>query len=78
MISSQTEKETQQKVIKLLNQLTTRQRHVIYLRYFEELEFETIARIMNMQVQSVRNLISRGLLQLRDLTLILLLSVICD
>jgi RNA polymerase sigma factor (sigma-70 family) len=78
MISVQTEKETQQKVIKLLNQLTPRQRHAIYLRYFEELEFETIARIMDMQVQSVRNLISRGLLLMRDLTLILLFSIICD
>jgi RNA polymerase sigma factor (sigma-70 family) len=71
MISSQTEEETHERVIKLLNQLTTQQRHAIYLRYFEEIEFENIAQIMNMQVQSVRNLISRGLLAMRNFILIL-------
>jgi RNA polymerase sigma factor (sigma-70 family) len=71
MISSQVEKETQQKVINLLNRLTPRQRHVIYLRYFEELEFETIAQIMDMQVQSVRNSITRGLQVMRTLVIIL-------
>lgn len=71
MISSQIEKETQEKVIQLLNQLTPRQRHAIYLRYFEELEFETIAQLMNMQVQSVRNSISRGLQVMRDFMVIL-------
>ena len=71
MISSQTEKETHERVIKLLNQLTPQQRHAIYLRYFEDIEFENIAQIMNMQVQSVRNLISRGLLAMRNLIVIL-------
>jgi RNA polymerase sigma factor (sigma-70 family) len=66
MISIQAEKETQEKIIQLLNQLTPRQRHAIYLRYFEEMEFETIAHIMDMHVQSVRNLISRGLQLMRN------------
>jgi RNA polymerase sigma factor (sigma-70 family) len=68
LITSQTEKENHEVVISLLNQLTQRQRHAIYLRYFEDLEFEKIAQIMNMNVQSVRNLISRGLLVMRKLT----------
>ncbi len=66
MISRQDEKETREKIIQLLNQLTPRQRHAIYLRYFEEMEFETIAQIMDMHVQSVRNLISRGLQLMRN------------
>ena len=66
MISRQVEKETQEKIIRLLNQLTPRQRHAIYLRYFEEMEFENIAQIMDMHVQSVRNLISRGLQLMRN------------
>jgi RNA polymerase sigma factor (sigma-70 family) len=73
MISSQTENETHERVIKMLNQLTSQQRHAIYLRYFEELEFENISQIMNMQVQSIRNLISRGLLVMRKLVVIILL-----
>jgi RNA polymerase sigma factor (sigma-70 family) len=70
IISDQVEKETQEKVIHLLNQLTPRQRHAVYLRYFENMEFETIAQIMDMQVQSVRNSISRGLQVMRDLMVV--------
>ena len=71
MISSQIEKETEAKIINLLNQLPPRQRHAIYLRYFEEMEFETISQVMNMNVQSVRNLISRGLQVMRKFSLII-------
>jgi RNA polymerase sigma factor (sigma-70 family) len=71
MISGQTEKETQEKIIYLLNQLPPRQRHAIYLRYFEEMEFETIAQVMKMNVQSVRNSICRGLQLMRDTVVIL-------
>ena len=66
MISGQVEKETHEKIVQLLNQLTPRQRHAIYLRYFEDMEFENIAQIMEMHVQSVRNLISRGLQLMRN------------
>jgi RNA polymerase sigma factor (sigma-70 family) len=70
IINEQVEKETQEKVVALLNELTPRQRHAIYLRYFEDLDFETIAQVMDMQVQSVRNTISRGLNVLRDMLVI--------
>jgi RNA polymerase sigma factor (sigma-70 family) len=70
IINEQVEKETREKVIALLNELTPRQRHAIYLRYFEDLDFETIAQVMDMQVQSVRNTISRGLCVLRDMLVI--------
>ncbi len=55
--------------IKALNELTSRQREAIYLRYFEELEFETIAIIMETNVQSVRNTIYRGMEVMRDFML---------
>jgi len=67
IISEQVEKETQSKIIQLLNQLTPRQRQAIYLRYFEDMEFETIAQIMEMKIQSVRNCISRGLQVMHNL-----------
>ncbi|MBK7711832.1 MAG: sigma-70 region 4 domain-containing protein [Bacteroidales bacterium] len=55
----------------MLNLLPPRQRHVIYLRYFEEMEFENISQVMNMNVQSVRNSISRGLQVMRNSGVIL-------
>ena len=76
LISSQVEKETQEKIINLLNHLPARQRHAIYLRYFEEMEFENIAQVMNMNVQSVRNSICRGLQVMRNLLLILYFCLI--
>lgn len=55
------------KVISALNQLTKKQREAIYLRYFEELEYSEIAEVMNINLQSVKNNVHRGLTALRDI-----------
>ncbi len=70
LINSQVSEETRNRVIEALNQLTPRQREAIYLRYFEEMDFETIAHVMEMNIQSVRNTIFRGMQVMRDLMLI--------
>jgi RNA polymerase sigma factor (sigma-70 family) len=67
LISQQVSEETRLKVVEALNKLTIRQRETIYLRYFEDFDFETIAIVMDMNVQSVRNLLYRGMKVLRDL-----------
>lgn len=67
LISEQISDAIHTQVICALNKLTKRQREAVYLRYFEELDFETIAHVMNMNVQSVRNNLSRGIDLLRDL-----------
>ncbi len=69
LINDQVSVDTRQQVIAALNKLTSRQREAIYLRYFEDLEFETIAQVMEMNVQSVRNLLQRGMQIMRDLML---------
>jgi RNA polymerase sigma factor (sigma-70 family) len=69
LINSQVNEETRNRVIEALNQLSPRQREAIYLRYFEEMDFETIAHVMEMNVQSVRNTIFRGMQVMRDLML---------
>jgi len=51
---------------KLLDQLSPRQRNAITLYYIEEKKYEDICVIMDMNYQSVRNLIHRGLLKLRS------------
>lgn len=70
IISSQVTEEIRERVIHALNQLKPRQREAIYLRYFEENSFETIALIMDMNIQSVRNTLHRGMKALRDLMLL--------
>ena len=51
----------------LLAQLSPRQREALILYYIEERKYEDICQIMNMNYQSVRNLMHRGLTKLRSL-----------
>ena len=54
-------------VKRLLDQLSPRQRVALTLFYIEEKKYEDICEIMNMNYQSVRNLMHRGLTKLRSL-----------
>ena len=54
-------------VRRLLDQLSPRQREALTLYYIEEKKYEDICEIMNMNYQSVRNLMHRGLSKLRTL-----------
>ena len=54
-----------QKLLDALNQLSPRQKEVIYLRYYEELGYEEIAGIMNITVKASYKLTARGLETLR-------------
>ncbi len=69
IIQQQVSEENQLKIVEALNRLSSRQREAIYLRFFEELDFEMIANIMDMNVQSVRNTLHRGLQAMRNLML---------
>lgn len=67
MIEGEEEKALCKRVLEVLNQLSSRQREAIYLRFFENLEFETISHVMDVNIQSVRNAIHRGLQTMREL-----------
>ena len=54
-------------VKRLLDQLSPRQREALTLYYIEEKKYEDICEIMNMNYQSVRNLMHCGLTKLRSL-----------
>lgn len=57
---------TQRKLIaRMMETVTPRQREVLYYRYEEELSYEEIGELMQMNYQSVRNLIHRSILKLR-------------
>ena len=70
IIQQQVSEENRLKIVEALNNLSSRQREAIYLRYFEELDFDMIAIVMDMNVQSVRNTLHRGLQALRNLMLL--------
>lgn len=48
-----------------LDKLTARQREVIYLRFYHNLDFSQISDVMEMNIQSVRNLLFRSLEKIR-------------
>lgn len=67
----------QHKITELLNELPKRQKEVIYLHYFEEMDYTQIAAIMGINYQSVLNLTQKALQKLRSadlLTILLSLS----
>ena len=51
------------------SQLTPRQREVVFLRFYHELPLSEIANVLNMNIQSARNLLFRALSKLRKLIL---------
>lgn len=51
---------------KALNDLSPRQKEAIYLKFTEELEYEEIAEMMEMGIESCRNLIYRAIKSLKD------------
>ncbi len=63
-----TERELMQnaQVAHLMNHLTRRQRQAITLYYLEERKYDEICSIMHMNYHSVRNLMHRGMLKLRE------------
>jgi RNA polymerase sigma factor (sigma-70 family) len=66
------------KIAILLNGLPKRQKEVIYLHYFEDMDYAQIADVMGINYQSVLNLTQRALQKLRSADLlVLLLSLSC-
>ena len=62
--------ETNEELLKTLNQqiilLTKRQQEIIYLRFFENLDNESIAQVMSISKQAVANLLYRTIHELKD------------
>jgi len=59
--------EQSKKLLEALNQLTGRQKEVIYLRYFEEMSYEDIAQLMDISVKGTYKLLYRALDALKDI-----------
>ena len=69
LIQKEDAEEIRQKVENVLNQLTHRQREVIYLRYIQECSYEEISEIMQISVAACRNLISKSINRLKKSSL---------
>jgi DNA-directed RNA polymerase specialized sigma24 family protein len=60
-----------------MGRISDRQREIIHMKYIQQLDYEDIARIMSLNYQSARNLVTRALAALRkEMTLILLILIL--
>lgn len=66
LIDVEDHNELQGKLIKAMENLSSRQKEAIYLKYSEGLDYDDICEAMDLKYQSVRNLISTGILRLRE------------
>lgn len=66
MIENETVSEIREKVRRSINRLSKRQQEVLYLQYFQNLNREEIAEIMNINLQSVSNLIQTAFSSFRN------------
>ena len=65
IIASEDDTRRKQQIGKLLNALPKRQKEVIYLKYFDDLDYDEIAQIMGINYQSVVNLSFKAIRFLR-------------
>jgi RNA polymerase sigma factor (sigma-70 family) len=56
----------QKNLVKHLNELPPRQKEVLYLKYYSELNIDEIAKVLEINYQSVLNLIHKGIKKLRQ------------
>lgn len=79
LIEKEISEENQQKISLALNKLSKRQKEAIYLKFYAEMDYQQIAKIMQLNYQSVRNLVHTSLKKLRQIlamVIILLLSIL--
>ena len=66
IIETETHNKRVLQLKRLLNDLSPRQYEALVLYFYDEFSYDEIASIMNLNSQSVRNLVQRGLTQLRQ------------
>ena len=66
LIQQEENEEVNLKLINCLKKLSPRQREVIFLKFSQNLGFQQLAEVMEMNIQSVRNLLFRALEKIKS------------
>ena len=66
VLNNESQRQLRQQIEGVLTNLTAKQKEVIYLRYYEGLNFEEIARNMNLSVKACYKLMGRAITILRE------------
>lgn len=66
LIMKEDAEEIKKKVEEVLDQLTDRQREVVFLRYIQEYSYEETSEIMQISIAACRNLVSKSFLKIKN------------
>ena len=66
LIEDQLQQEKANRTLKAIQQLSPRQREIIYLKFFHNLSYDEISEIMNINYQAARNLVYQSIRQLKN------------
>ncbi len=66
LINKESETLIQKQIKHILNILTVRQREVVHYRFVEEMSFDEISMLMDMNYQSVQNLLQRSIKKIKE------------
>ena len=66
VLNNENQRQIRQQIENVLGTLTGKQKEVIYLRYYEGLNFEDIAQSMNLSVKACYKLMGRAITTLRE------------
>lgn len=67
LVAQQEDEERAQKVLRSLEQLSNRQKEIIYLKFYQNLSYEEVSAIMNINYQAARNLLYQAIKALKKL-----------
>ncbi len=78
LIEKETTSEQKTNLKKAFSELSDRQKEILYLKYYSEMDYEEITQIMEMNYQSARNLVSRAIQKLSKHMLMLFVLLFSD
>lgn len=67
LILQQEDAEKKEKVLHALGRLSHRQKEIIYLKYYQNLSYEEVSEIMNINYQVARNLLYQAIKSLKNM-----------
>ncbi|MEP6949791.1 MAG: sigma-70 family RNA polymerase sigma factor [Ginsengibacter sp.] len=76
LINDQENKELKQKVFNAIQELSPRQKEIIYLKFHENLGYAEVSEIMNINYQAARNLVSQSVKVLKKIITIQLIFIL--
>jgi len=64
LVNKETSEEQKSSLSRAFAELSDRQKEILYLKYYSEMDYKEISEIMDMNYQSARNLVSRAIQKL--------------